>query len=321
MITSNSAAKTVCLIKSTGLLTIFCSLNLMHFWKTCQYDSKCSIHGTPVSSVGISRTDCASHSAKRHIFNANVAQTWTSTEEMVDLIGILGFDSEIEWKDCFETSKDGKHHWSPATKLRCVSPWDPRNRSWAPRQERNFQLMAPFGDGWVWVQQSLQTRRCSLSSSQLKNCSWTLLILTNELQVTFWHHPRHLQLIVTVPLYSYTGRRSVESAKTRQTRCKLLSPSIVTTTVCHRSPGDWMKVLMVAVSRSWGKPTCVAEGQEGANVELLTAKFRCLLRELFGVKSVSILVIVSRSLCTYISDISPCIIISNISAALPSFSR
>ena len=82
-----------------------------------------------------------------------------------------------------------------------------------------------------------------------------------------------------------------------------------------------MKVLMVAVSRSWGKPTCVAEGQEGANVELLTAKFRCLLRELFGVKSVSILVIVSRSLCTYISDISPCIIISNISAALPSFSR
>ena len=49
-----------------------------------------------------------------------------------------------------------------------------------------------------------------------------------------------------------------------------------------------MKVLMVAVSRSWGKQTCVAEGQKGAIVELLIAKFKCLLRELFGVKSVSI---------------------------------
>ena len=59
-----------------------------------------------------------------------------------------------------------------------------------------------------------------------------------------------------------------------------------------------MKVLMVAVSRSLGKQTCVPEGLGGANVELLMAKFKCLLRELFGVKSVSILVIVSRSLCT-----------------------
>lgn len=188
----------------------------MHFWKTCQYDSKCSIHGNQFhrwnQQDGLWWT--VHLIPPWHIFNANVAQTWTSTEEMVDLIGILGFDSEIEWKEYVETSKDSSKdgnitdHLLPSFDVFHLGTQE-IGPEYPPRRELSV-------DGSFWRWRGVSTT--IVANKKMQFVQFT----TQELQLNpAYLNKQTASYILTSPPTSSTDRYSAVIQFYRSSKCRV----------------------------------------------------------------------------------------------------